>query len=258
MTAPLVTLEIHGAVAHLRLNRPEKRNALNTEMLDGMLSSLKACDADPAVRAIVLSGSERGFAAGADIGALAAAGAIELYGSGFSEKWDEVASISKPLIAAISSYALGGGLELALICDIVVADRSAVFGLPETAIGIIPGAGGTQRLVRVVGKSMAMEMILAGRRLDADEALSRGLISTLAQEGETVEACALAIAERIGQGGPLAVAMAKAAVLQSFETTLAAGIRFERSLSALIAASKDRAEGMRAFAQKEAPRFTGC
>lgn len=256
MTSSLVKTEKQCGFARVILDRPAKRNALNIEMLTGLVDALRDCQADHSVRAIVISGSERGFAAGADIGSLAAATPIELYTSGFSEKWDEVAAITKPLIAAISSYALGGGLELALICDIVVADRTAVLGLPETAIGTIPGAGGTQRLVRAVGKSMAMEMVLAGRKLDAEEARACGLISSIAVDGE-VDDLACAIAERIAQAAPIAVTMAKAAVLESFETPLSAGIRYERSLSALIAASDDRAEGMRAFAAKERPQFKG-
>jgi enoyl-CoA hydratase len=152
---------------------------------------------------------------------------------------------------------LGGGLELALTCDIVIADKTAVFGLPESSIGVIPGAGGTQRLVRAVGKSMAMEMILAGRKLSAQEAKETGLISTLVEESETAPARAFAIAGAIASGAPLAVSFAKAAVLQSFETGLSAGIRYERSLSALIAASDDRKEGMTAFAEKRSPQFKG-
>ncbi|MBN8954439.1 MULTISPECIES: enoyl-CoA hydratase-related protein [unclassified Rhizobium] len=257
MTNSLVRTEKQRGVAHVILDRPAKRNALNAEMLTELVSTLRDCQADPSVRAIVISGSERGFAAGADIGTLASANPIELYTSGFSEKWDEVAAISKPLIAAISSYALGGGLELALICDIVVADETALFGMPEATIGIIPGAGGTQRLVRAIGKSMAMEMILAGRRLDAREAKACGLISSIAADGRPIADHALEIAERIAQAAPLAVTMAKAAILESFEAPLSAGIRFERSLSALITASDDRAEGMRAFAAKEPPLFTG-
>lgn len=257
MTTSLIRTTKYDGFAHVVLDRPDKRNALNAEMLTELVNVLRDCELDPAVRAIVISGSERGFAAGADIGALASANPIGLFTSGFSEKWDQVAAITKPLIAAISSYALGGGLELALICDIIVADETAVFGLPEAAIGTIPGAGGTQRLVRVVGKSMAMEMILAGRRLNAEEAQSCGLVSSIAADGQPVEGHALEIAKRIAQAAPLAVKMAKSAVLASFETPLSAGIQYERSLSALIAASEDRAEGMRAFAMKEQPHFTG-
>jgi enoyl-CoA hydratase len=257
MTELLVRTELQGPIALVKLDRPAKRNALNRAMLTELLCTLRECDADPGVRAIVISGGEQAFAAGADIGVLAAANAIELYTSGFSEMWDDVAAIAKPLIAAVSGYTLGGGLELVLICDIVVADQTAIFGMPETGIGTIPGAGGTQRLVRAVGKSMAMEMILAGRRLDANEALSFGLVSTVASAGQNTEAVAFGIAERIAAAAPLAVSMAKSAVLESYETTLTAGIRYERSLSALIAASDDRAEGIRAFAAKEQPVFKG-
>lgn len=257
MTASLIKFEEHEGIAHVILDRPAKRNALNMEMLTELVAALRRYQETPTIKAIVISGHERGFAAGADTGALASAGPIDLYTSGFSEKWDEVAAISKPLIAAVSSYALGGGLELALICDIIIADRSAIFGLPETSIGIIPGAGGTQRLVRAVGKSMAMEMLLAGRRLDVEEAKACGLISTIVDDDESVEDRALLIARRIAEGAPLAMAMAKAAVLESFESPLSAGIRFERSLSALIAASEDREEGLRALALKKIPKFNG-
>lgn len=257
MTDTLVELRQHDGVAHIVLNRPEKRNALNMEMLTRLVSLLKQCQDNADVKAIVISGTSRGFAAGADVGTLASASPIGLYTSGFSEKWDEVAMISKPLIAAISNYALGGGLELALICDILVADRTAIFGLPEAAIGVVPGAGGTQRLVRAVGKTMAMEMILAGRRLNADEAKACGLISNVAGDDESVEDLALKIAGQIAKAAPLAVAMAKSAVLESFESPLSTGIRYERSLSALISASDDRNEGLRAFASKETPRFRG-
>jgi len=257
MTEDLVKAEIHAGFAHLELNRPAKRNALNMEMLTQLVDRLDEYASNPVVRAIVITGNERGFAAGADIGTLGSANPIELFNSGFSEKWDQVANNPKPLIAGISSYALGGGLELALTCDIVIADRTAIFGLPEASIGVIPGAGGTQRLVRMVGKSMAMEMILAGRKLNAREARECGLVSTLVGEDETVAGRAFAIAAEIAKGAPLAVCFAKAAVLQSFETTLSAGIRYERTLSALIAASEDRAEGMTAFAEKRSAQFTG-
>lgn len=257
MTDALIVTREQDAVGHITLNRPAKRNALNMEMLSQLVAALHRYAVSDAVRAIVISGNERGFAAGADIGALAAADPIELYTCGFSEHWDRVAAIPKPVIAAISGYTLGGGLELALACDIVVADQTAILGLPETSIGTVPGAGATQRLVRAVGKSMAMEMILAGRRLSADEALQCGLISSVTAEGETVTDRALAIAAQIAGNGPLAVILAKAAILESFETSLSSGIRHERMLSALISASADRAEGMKAFQEKRPPHFTG-
>lgn len=256
MSAGSIRTDVRGAIGLVLLDRAAKRNALDRPMLDDLVEALRAFDADPSVRAIVISGHDKAFAAGADIGALAGAGPIDLYTSGFSEKWDEVAAVATPIIAAISGYALGGGLELALTCDIVVADRSAVLGCPETGIGTIPGAGGTQRLVRAVGKSLAMEMILAGRRIDADEALRAGLVSTVAEIG-SARATAEAIAQRIAGAGPLAVAVAKSAVLASFETTLSAGLRQERALSALLAASADRSEGIRAFRAKDTPDFQG-
>ncbi|NTH22873.1 enoyl-CoA hydratase [Agrobacterium rhizogenes] len=231
-------------------------NALDRATLDMLVDALRAFDSNSTIRAIVISGAKRAFAAGADIGALASAGPVELYTSGFSDRWDDVAAIRKPIIAAISGYALGGGLELALICDIVVCESSTVLGLPETAIGVMPGAGGTQRLVRSVGKSMAMEIILAGRRLTAEEALRVGIASTIAEEG-TSEATALEIASRISTAAPLAISFAKQAVLQSQEMHLAAGIRFERALASVLVASEDRAEGMVAFSERRTARFIG-
>lgn len=256
MTAGTIDVVYHSGVAQIFLKRPAKRNALDRPMLEATVAALKAFDKDSCIRAIVISGDPCAFAAGADIGSLAEVSAIELYQSGFSELWDEVAIIKKPIIAAVSGYALGGGFELALICDIVVCTRDAIFGLPETGIGTIPGAGGTQRLVRAVGKSMAMEMILSGRRLNAEEAVRSGIASSMV-EPEELEATAIKIARRICAASPVALELAKRAVLQSFETSLSAGVKYERSLSALIAASDDRAEGMKAFAEKRTPDFGG-
>jgi len=244
------------AIALVTLNRPQKYNALSAGMLDALLSTLKQLDKQPEVRAIVLLGGPRAFSAGADTGTLAAASAIELWRSGFSEKWDQIATLEKPLIAAVSGYALGGGLELALLCDIIIADSSAQFGLPESHIGIIPGAGGTQRLVRAVGKSLAMEMLLAGRRLSAQEARQAGLISQLTEPDE-LEARALALAKQIAKAAPLAAVMIKKAVAASYEMPLSAGVAYERTLSALIADSEDRASGLAAFSNKQTPTFRG-
>lgn len=252
----LIGCERHQGVAHITLNRPEKLNALSAEMLTQLLEKMRELDGDKQIRAIVISGSARAFAAGADTGALATASAIALYTSGFSEKWDQISAIEKPVIAALSGYALGGGLELALLCDIVIADETAILGLPETHIGIIPGAGGTQRLVKSVGKSLAMEMILAGRKITAAEALAAGLISRITSPEALMEQ-ALKIAQNISRAAPLAVKMAKKAVLASFDMGLTAGVSYERSLSALIAASEDRNEGMRALAAKEPATFIG-
>ncbi|WP_336818152.1 enoyl-CoA hydratase-related protein [Cedecea sp. MMO-103] len=245
---------VDGAVAVVTLNRPQKYNALTAEMLDELLGVLTELDGRPDVRAIVLLGSTKAFSAGADTGTLASASATTLWRSGFSEKWDQVASIETPLIAAVSGYALGGGLELALLCDIIIADSSAVFGLPESHIGIIPGAGGTQRLVRAVGKSLAMDMLLSGRRIDAQEALRAGLVSRVT---DSLEEQALALATQVAKAAPLAAMMIKKAVAASYEMPLSAGVAYERSLSALIADSEDRAAGLAAFKNKQSPEFKG-
>jgi enoyl-CoA hydratase len=245
-----------GRVAVLTLNRPDKRNALDRELLEALVDELRAIDRGTEVRAVVIGGDERAFAAGADLGALGTAGAIELYTSGFSELWDDLAAIRTPLVAAVAGHALGGGLELALLCDVVVAAGNARFGFPETRLGIVPGAGGTQRLIRTAGKAVAMDMILTGRRLDAAEALRCGLVSRVAPL-DGLRAEAMDAAERIAEAGPLATRMAKHAVLTAFDTGLTAGVAHERALSALIAASADRAEGMRAFRERTTPDFEG-
>ncbi|MDN4639998.1 enoyl-CoA hydratase-related protein [Agreia sp. PsM10] len=252
----LLALDRLGAIATIMFGRPEKRNALSRELLEQLVDTLRALERDPEIRVVVLRGDERAFAAGADLGSLGDAGPIELYTSGFSELWDDVAAIRTPLVASVSGFALGGGLELALICDVIVAADNAQFGFPETGIGIVPGAGGTQRIVRAVGKPVAMDMLLTGRRLTASEALGFGLVSrvvplsSLEEESRTV-------AERIAAAAPLASAMAKHAVLTAFDAPLSVGVAHERALSALIAASADRAEGLRAFRDRNAPDFTG-
>ena len=255
MTEP-ITLEQEGAVATITLNRPEKRNALSRELLEQLVDTLRALERDGTTRAVVLQGDERAFAAGADLGGLGDAGAIELYTSGYSELWDDVAAIRLPLVASVAGFALGGGLELALICDVVVAAENAQFGFPETSIGIVPGAGGTQRIVRAVGKPVAMDLMLTGRRLTAAEALAFGLVSRVVPfddlAGET-----RSVAERIAAGAPLAIRMAKHAVLTAFEAPLTVGVAHERALSALIAASADRAEGLRALRDRNTPDFEG-
>lgn len=245
-----------GRVAVLTLNRPDKRNALDRELLEALVDELRVIDRGTEVRAVVIGGDERAFAAGADLGALGTAGAIELYTSGFSELWDDLAAIRTPLVAAVAGHALGGGLELALLCDVVIAADNARFGFPETRLGIVPGAGGTQRLIRTAGKAVAMDMILTGRRLDAAEALRCGLVSRVAPL-DGLRAEAMDAAERIAEAGPLATRMAKHAVLTAFDTGLTAGVAHERALSALIAASADRAEGMRAFRERTTPDFEG-
>ncbi|MBU4680752.1 enoyl-CoA hydratase/isomerase family protein [Cedecea davisae] len=251
-----ILCRLEGAVAVVTLNRPQKYNALTADMLDELVSTLKQLDGQPEVRAIVLLGSPKAFSAGADTGTLASASATELWRSGFSEKWDRVGEIEKPLIAAVSGYALGGGLELALLCDIIIADETAQFGLPESHIGIIPGAGGTQRLVRAVGKSLAMEMLLGGRRINAPEAIQAGLVSRIVA-AEELEQQALALAGQVAKAAPLAAVMIKKAVAASYEMPLSAGVAYERVLSALIADSEDRTAGLEAFKNKQRPEFKG-
>ncbi|QIX97547.1 enoyl-CoA hydratase-related protein [Cedecea sp. FDAARGOS_727] len=251
-----ILCRLEGAVAVVTLNRPQKYNALTADMLDELVNTLKQLDGQPEVRAIVLLGSPKAFSAGADTGTLASASATELWRSGFSEKWDRVGEIEKPLIAAVSGYALGGGLEFALLCDIIIADETAQFGLPESHIGIIPGAGGTQRLVRAVGKSLAMEMLLGGRRINAQEAIQAGLVSRIVAS-EELEQQALALAWQVAKAAPLAAVMIKKAVAASYEMPLSAGVAYERVLSALIADSEDRTAGLEAFKNKQRPEFKG-
>lgn len=251
-----ITLEQDGAVAVITLNRPEKRNALSRDLLLQLVDTLRMLDRDETTRAVVLQGDERAFAAGADLGSLGDAGAIELYTSGFSELWDDVAAIRLPLVASVAGYALGGGLELALICDVVIAADNAQFGFPETSIGIVPGAGGTQRIVRAIGKPMAMDLLLTGRRLTAAEALGSGLVSRVVPLADLTKESRM-IADRIAAAGPLATRMAKHAVLTAFDAPLTVGVAHERALSALIAASADRNEGLRAFRARDVADFEG-
>ncbi|MDQ1075233.1 MULTISPECIES: enoyl-CoA hydratase-related protein [Microbacterium] len=251
-----VRQHIDGAVATVTLDRAEKRNALDAETLGALVDALRRLDDDPTVRAIVIAGDERAFAAGADLGDLGSAGAVELYRSGFSEHWDAVAAIRTPLVAAVRGYALGGGLELALACDVVVIAADAVLGFPEVRLGILPGAGGTQRLLRAVGKTVALDLLLTARRIDGAEAARLGIASRVVASAE-VEGAARAAADEIAQGAPVAAAMIKSAVLAGFEMPLGAAVAHERALSALIAASADRAEGMRAFGARETPTFEG-
>ncbi|MFI8632993.1 enoyl-CoA hydratase/isomerase family protein [Microbacterium sp. NPDC077663] len=248
--------ETRGHVATVTIARPEKRNALDADTLGALVAALDRFDADPAVRAIVVAGDERAFAAGADLGDLGSAGAVDLYRSGFSEHWDAVAAIRTPLVAAVRGYALGGGLELALACDVVVIADDAVLGFPEVRLGILPGAGGTQRLLRAVGKAVALDLLLTARRISGADAARLGIASRVVPSDE-VDVAAQTTADEIAEGAPVAAGMIKAAVLAGFEMPLGAAIAHERALSALIAASADRTEGMRAFRARETPTFEG-
>src|SRR5512133_1805128 len=254
--AELVLVERDGPGAVVLLNRPDQLNALSDELMDELVRTLGELDRDETVRAIVLGGSDRAFAAGADIGELARASAIDLYYQRRVERWDAFRSLWTPLVAAVSGYCLGGGCELALSCDLIVASETAQFGQPETGLGIIPGAGGTQRLTRAVGKSLAMDVILSGRRLSAREALAAGLVArVVAKEAWLDEA--KRVAHAIAENGPVATRLAKDAVDRAFESTLATGLEAERRALYLAFASEDAKEGLTAFTEKRKPEFRG-
>jgi enoyl-CoA hydratase len=252
----LILVERDEAVAVVRLNRPEQLNALSEPLMEELVSALRALDEDEAVRCIVLAGSERAFAAGADVAELAQASPIELYYARRVERWDAIRTLWTPLVAAVSGYCLGGGCELALSCDLIVASETARFGQPETGLGIIPGAGGTQRFTRATGKAVAMDVILSGRLLTADEALTAGLVArVVAREAWLDEA--KRVARDIASKPPVATRLAKEAVDRSFEGSLSLGLEYERRLLYLAFASEDAREGLRAFVEKRRPEFRG-
>ena len=253
---PLVLVEREEPIAVCLLNRPKQLNALSEPLMDELVAALRELDDDPAIRCIVLGGSERAFAAGADIGEMASASAIDMYYARRVERWDAIRSMRTPLVAAVSGYALGGGCELAMSCDLIVASETAVFGQPETGLGIIPGAGGTQRLTRAVGKALAMDMILSGRRLSAREALQAGLAARLVAKEAWLEE-AKRVAREIAAKGPVASRLAKEAVNAAFEGPLSLGLDYERRALYLAFASEDAKEGLSAFVEKRKPDFEG-
>ena len=254
--AELVLVEREAAVAVVLLNRPQQLNALSDELMDELVSTLQELDRDEEIRAIVLGGNERAFAAGADVGELAQSSAIDLYYQRRVERWDAIRGLWTPLVAAVSGFCLGGGCELALSCDLIVASETAQFGQPETGLGIIPGAGGTQRLTRAAGKALAMDVILSGRRLSAREALAAGLVArVVAKEAWLDEA--KRVARDIAEKGPVATRLAKESVDRAYETTLAAGLEAERRALYLSFASEDAKEGLTAFTEKRKPEFKG-
>jgi len=234
----------------IRLNRPKQMNALNDQLMDELGAALLAFDADDTIGAIVLTGNERAFAAGADISVMAKYSYMDAFKKGhISRNWETMRQVRKPVIAAVAGFALGGGCELAMMCDFIIAADTAKFGQPEIKLGIIAGAGGTQRLPRAVGKSKAMDMVLTGRMMDAAEAERCGLVSRVVPLAQLVDD-ALATAEKIAGMSLLATMVAKEAVNRAFETTLAEGVRFERRTFHATFAFEDRAEGMAAFADK--------
>ncbi|MGB7588915.1 MAG: enoyl-CoA hydratase-related protein [Solirubrobacterales bacterium] len=254
--AKLVETSVDEHVALLRLNRPEARNALSPEMMEEIAGELERLDQDPDVRCVVVAGSDEVFAAGADIKAMSERSFAEALYHPAAAFWRRVAAIKTPLIAAVSGWALGGGCELALACDMIVASDSATFGQPEINLGIIPGGGGTQRLARVVGKQRAMEYVLTGRRFDADEALRIGLVNKVVEGGGWLEE-AMSLARTVAKRPPIAARLAKQAVLVAEETAMSGGLENERRLYELAMATEDRVEGMRAFIEKREPKFEG-
>lgn len=244
-----------GPVGIITLNRPEALNALNRQLTSELSAAAAAFDADPDIAVIVVTGSDRAFAAGADIKELKDKTFAEVYEEQLiTASWEGIAAVRKPTIAAVSGHAIGGGAEIAMMCDIIIASDTARFALPETMIGIIPGAGGTQRLTRIVGKAVAMDMILSGRALTAAEALSMGLVSRVVSAADYLTE-AIALAQKIAKSSRPVLQLAKEAVNKAYETHLQEGIYVERRLLYATFALEDRREGMTAFAEKRSPEF---
>jgi len=252
----LVEPHIEKHIALIRLNRPKELNALNLKLMQELRDALKTLDDDDNVRVIILTGNEKAFAAGADIKEMAGRTAIDMLKVDQFSTWDQIKKTKKPLIAAVSGFALGGGCELAMTCDMIIASESAKFGQPEIKIGVMPGAGGTQRLTRAVGKALAMEMVLTGKFINAEEALNAGLINRIVPEelylSETIK-----FAKEIAQLSPLATRLAKESVLAAFNTSLDEGLIQERKNFYLLFASEDQKEGMNAFVEKRRADFKG-
>ena len=257
MAYETLLLEPHDRVAVIRLNRPQALNALNGQLMDELTAALDAAEADDAVRCIVITGSDRAFAAGADIKEMASKGYVDVYREDFiTRNWERVTRCRKPVIAAVAGYALGGGCELAMMCDFIIAADNAKFGQPEITLGVSPGAGGTQRLTRLIGKSKAMDMILTGRMMDADEAERSGLVSRVVPLASLMEEV-LATAAKIAALSPVSLMLTKEMVNAAYETTLSEGVKLERRLFHSMFAFEDQKEGMAAFVEKRKPDFKG-
>lgn len=257
MSYETLVVETADGVTLIRLNRPQALNALNDQLMDELTAALDAAEADDAVHAMVITGSERAFAAGADIKEMASKTYVQAYREGFiTRNWERVTRCRKPVIAAVAGFALGGGCELAMMCDFIVAADTAKFGQPEITLGVSPGAGGTQRLTRLIGKSKAMDMILTGRMMDAAEAERAGLVSRVVPAASLVEDT-LAIAKKIAQLSPVSVMLTKEMVNAALETTLSEGVKLERRLFHSMFALEDQKEGMAAFVEKRKPAFKG-
>jgi enoyl-CoA hydratase len=254
MTHETIIAETRGKVGLITLNRPKALNALNSQVLSEVVSALQAFDADAEIGAMVITGSEKAFAAGADIKEMQAKNYIDAYMEDFFAGWEGLTRIRKPVIAAVSGYALGGGCELAMMCDFIIAGDNAKFGQPEITLGVMPGMGGSQRLTRFVGKSKAMDMCLTGRMMDAAEAERSGLVSRVVPTAELLEE-AIKTASKVAAFSLPAVMMTKEAVNRSYETTLAEGLRFERRVFHSMFALDDQKEGMAAFTEKRPANF---
>jgi enoyl-CoA hydratase len=251
-----ILASIEENIGVITLNRPKVLNALNHELMDELVCALEEFEKDEAVRAIVLTGGERAFAAGADIKEMSEESTISIMLKDRFATWDKVRKFKKPIIAAVSGFALGGGCELAMTCDIIIASETAQFGQPEINLGVIPGAGGTQRLTRIVGKYKAMEMILTGRPINAQEAHALGLVNKVLPVELFLEE-AKSMAKEIAKKSPVAVRMAKEAVLKTFDMSISEGLEFERKNFYMLFASEDQKEGMRAFLEKRPASFVG-
>jgi enoyl-CoA hydratase len=255
MSYEMILVETRGRVGLVTLNRPQALNALCDRLMEELGHALKAFDADPAIGAIILTGSPKAFAAGADIKEMRDRSYPAVYFDDFiGKRWETVLTVQKPVIAAVAGFALGGGCELAMMCDLILAADTAKFGQPEINLGVIPGAGGTQRLTRAVGKSKAMEMILTGRMMDAAEAERANLVCRVVPADALIEE-AVKMAEKIATLSAPSVAMAKEAVNAAYELTLREGVRFERRLFLSLFSTEDQKEGMAAFAEKRKPAF---
>ncbi|UGQ57017.1 enoyl-CoA hydratase [Rhodococcus pyridinivorans] len=249
-----ILLDRKGRVGIVTLNRPKALNALNSQLMREVVAAVEELDADDEVGAILLTGSEKAFAAGADIKEMAPKTFAEVYAEDLFSQWDRLSSVRKPIVAAVSGYALGGGCELAMLCDFIIASDTAKFGQPEIKLGVIPGIGGSQRLTRAVGKAKAMDMCLTGRNMDAEEAERAGLVSRIVPAAELFDVALETATTIASMSLPVAI-MAKEAVNRSFETTLAEGVKFERRVFHSTFATADQKEGMAAFVEKRAPEF---
>jgi enoyl-CoA hydratase len=256
MTYETILVETHGAVTLVTLNRPQALNALNSQVLADLIDAFARYDADAGQRCLVLTGSEKAFAAGADIKEMSGQSFADMYGGDFFAGYDRVTATRKPWIAAVAGYALGGGCELAMMADFIIAADSAKFGQPEIKLAVTPGMGGSQRLTRAVGKAKAMDMCLTGRMMDAAEAESAGLVARIVPAADLVTE-ALKAAETIAGMAPLAAIAAKEMVNAAFETTLAQGVQFERRLFHGLFGTADQKEGMAAFVEKRPGNWTG-